>query len=402
MSGTRIYSTEPSEPESAPTPVSGAQGTVPALHKDVGGVAYDAASSSLKQGMQMSDSDLGDVWYDVDWQFLLPSSPAVDDGPSSASFWSMTGGDSETPASSFDSWLSLQRVMTTPKSQILRLPTFTMPSIVHRQHTGAGAQRVSQLILQTLKTYPLMMTRQKTPPPFLHPSLLASSFNDSLEPWHNCMSLVYMVNGRMNGSRRLFWRNYFELNRWELLATMHALAIYVIMRLDEPTGDFDGTVDGVLLRAVTVVAIQLMAVEVRSDPPPTLNSVWHDWILEESKRRLCVLFQIINMLVLFEPADMCTAHGDIILAPLPTQKQLWEAPDHYAWKRDCEMEPGDHLEFGLTKKGQLVKLGGGATIPDLGHSMAVSTDVFNWNEWCSGMDGIGNLVMLAGSLIQQV
>lgn len=92
------------------------------------------------------------------------------------------------------------------------------------------------------------------------------------------------------------------------------------------------------------------------------------------------------MLVWFEPAKMCKAVGDIILAPLPAQKQLWEAPDHNAWKRDGETQSGAQMEYGLTKTGQLVGLDG---------------DMIEWNEWYSGMDSIGNLVMLAAFMMQR-
>lgn len=156
--------------------------------------------------------------------------------------------------------------------------------------------------------------------------------------------------------------------------------------------------------------------------------------------RLCALFQIINLLVLFEPADQCVAEGEVLLAPLPAQKLLWEARDEHAWQRDGVMEPA-HIKFGLTRRGQLVKLGGGggegavdtkvssstvgrhdttataamvatttmtmAPGPSSGPVVVVvaaqatgASTVLKWNEWCSGMDGIGNLVMLAASLIQ--
>ncbi len=88
---------------------------------------------------------------------------------------------------------------------------------------------------------------------------------------------------------------------------MQALAIYVIMRLEDGEEESpDGKIDGLLLRAVTVrrnsfgkvkvalhhfadnvqvIAIHLMAVDTRSDPSATLDTVWKNWILEESRRR---------------------------------------------------------------------------------------------------------------------
>lgn len=261
------------------------------LASDIDGIAYDPTLSSLpSQEMLEFGPGLG-AWNVTDWPFLL-SSPAVPDaGPYPSPFSQTTGADTETPSSSSDSWFGPQSVETALESQIPRLPTFDMPSILRRQHADAGAQRVSQIIVQTLKSYPQMMMQQKHPPPFLHNSMLAATtadgILDSLEPWHNCMSLVYMANSKIKGSRRLFWRNvqtecerfcqrvclymisiaapclseltdrqlkYSELDAWELLATMQALAIYVIMRIDETTEENqqDARIDGLLLRAVTV------------------------------------------------------------------------------------------------------------------------------------------------------
>lgn len=171
------------------------------------------------QAMQMSEAQL-ENWDGIDWQSLLSSPNSFDDAPFSTSLSPKTALDSETPIS-FDSWNSIHRVPTTMatmmgsrKSQIPRMPTFSMPAMFRRQHIDVGAQRVSQLMFQTLNAYPLMMMRQRTPPPFLHPSILADGANDilniaadNLEPWHNCMSLVYMANSKMKGSKRLFWRN---------------------------------------------------------------------------------------------------------------------------------------------------------------------------------------------------
>lgn len=108
------------------------------------------------------------------------------------------------------------------------------------------------------------------------------------------------------------------------------------------------------------------------------------------------------MLVYFEPASMCEADGDVILAPLPAQKLLWEASDEHSWKLKGETEADAQREFGLAKNGLLVRMDEGAASERLGgwDAGAISSSTAKWNEWCSGMDGIGGLVMLAASLIQ--
>jgi hypothetical protein len=62
------------------------------------------------------------------------------------------------------------------------------------------------------------------------------------------------------------------------------------------------------------------------------------------------------MLAYFEPAAMCDLPTDLILAPLPAKKQLWEAGDEFVWKAESERDPGAQIDFGLAANGELVKL----------------------------------------------
>ena len=113
-----------------------------------------------------------------------------------------------------------------------------------------------------------------------------------------------------------------------------------------------------------------------------------------------------NMLIYFDPATLCDMHTDLIQAPLPARKQLWEAGDEFVWMAESAREPGIQTSFGLAANGDLVRVDEGR----LGCSDAVllhkssdgrslSRSTANWEEWCSGMDGFGGLVMLAASLV---
>ena len=62
------------------------------------------------------------------------------------------------------------------------------------------------------------------------------------------------------------------------------------------------------------------------------------------------------MLIYFEPAAMCELQTDLVLAPLPARKQLWEAGDESVWKAENEREAGAQTDFGLASNGELVKL----------------------------------------------
>ncbi len=110
------------------------------------------------------------------------------------------------------------------------------------------------------------------------------------------------------------------------------------------------------------------------------------------------------MLVYFEPAALCDQKTELVLAPLPAKKQLWEAGDEIVWKMENEREPEARTDFGLAANGELVKIEVGQI--HCGHPVFFSLDANassgkteNWGEWCSGMDGFGGLVMLAASFV---
>jgi hypothetical protein len=120
-----------------------------------------------------------------------------------------------------------------------------------------------------------------------------------------------------------------------------------------------------------------------------------------------VVYKIINMLVYFEPAALCGHPTDILIAPLPTKKELWEAGSESLWKLENDRHLGLGHDFALASNGDLIKLNDGELLCDSGSdyqqtinlkpSLKVTED---WGEWCSGMDGFGGLVMLAASMCE--
>jgi hypothetical protein len=81
-------------------------------------------------------------------------------------------------------------------------------TLIRRPALESGRQRTANLILHTLKSYPLMIMRHKTMPPFIHPGFVASNADsDDLEPLNNCISLLHMYGSGVDGSKKLFWRN---------------------------------------------------------------------------------------------------------------------------------------------------------------------------------------------------
>ena len=138
-----------------------------------------------------------------------------------------------------------------------------------------------------------------------------------MEPLTNCMSLVHMLSSRIHGSRKLFWKNvrmecerlhaeHLRLNKWELLAAMQALSIYILMRLDEGETDHNN-LDALMVTTVIMVATQFNSIGIDTTSVTHLmrgDTSWKDWIFEESARRLCIVYQVVDMLVYFEPAAL--------------------------------------------------------------------------------------------------
>ncbi|KAF3766647.1 hypothetical protein M406DRAFT_321284 [Cryphonectria parasitica EP155] len=318
--------------------------------------------------------------------------------------------------------------LSTPESSIPATPsipnspTSTVRSLVQRPNIQRGTQRVASLILHTLKSYPVMMLRHNALPPFVHPYLLSLDIESvHMEPLTNCISLVHMISSDVRGSRNLFWKNvrmecerviadYQQLSRWGLLAAIQALSIYVLIRLNEGETEHNN-VDFLLVRAVTLTAQQLTRSEVTCHTQCAscnkgLQTSWEEWIFRESRRRLAVVYRVVNMLIYFEPGALCNLPSGLVLAPLPARRQLWEAADGFAWKTESQKEPGLQISFGLARDGELVKVDEGRLScsdawlsHDSGDAENLSRSIANWEDWCSGMDAFGGLVMLAASLI---
>lgn len=101
-----------------------------------------------------------------------------------------------------------QQASSFPNVSIPTFPTQAVRSLVRRPKLKTGTQGIVNLILHTLKSYPLMMLRRNALPPFIHPRLISSNVeNNYMEPLTNCISLMHMISSGVQGSRKLFWKN---------------------------------------------------------------------------------------------------------------------------------------------------------------------------------------------------
>ena len=104
----------------------------------------------------------------------------------------------------------------------------------------------------------------------------------------------------------------------------------------------------------------------------------------------------------YEPVVLCNPNAELLIAPLPAKKRFWEAHDELEWKTEIQKLRGPEIAFALATNGDLLELVEGYVYCGNNISLnarPLSTGTENWQEWCSGMDGLGGLVMLAASLI---
>ena len=102
----------------------------------------------------------------------------------------------------------VEQAISSATASIPAALTYTVRSLIQRPNIKTEAQRTANLILHSLKSYPLMMLRHNTLPPFIHPRSISSDVeNTHMEPLTNCISLVHMIGSGVQGSRKLFWRN---------------------------------------------------------------------------------------------------------------------------------------------------------------------------------------------------
>ena len=164
----------------------------------------------LDAALDISDPDIADCggeYFDPDIDFADFLNPQTND--EGVQYHSLESSSLACHSiSSAGQTNQVQQAICSPDVSIPAIPTYTLRSFNQRSRLQTGAQRIANLILHTLKSYPLMMLRDNNLPPFIHPHLVSSDLeNNDMEPLTNCISLVHMLSSRIHGSRKLFWKN---------------------------------------------------------------------------------------------------------------------------------------------------------------------------------------------------
>ncbi|KAH8671728.1 hypothetical protein BX600DRAFT_459593 [Xylariales sp. PMI_506] len=228
--------------------------------------------------------------------------------------------------------------------------TYSVPSPMHQfpdclapiPRPSSTGRQIARLISQALRSYPIMMLRRETFPPFIHPHWHRSTLPVSLA---NCMGMAHIFASRSTETRPFLWysikaetkRFLDEMDSYsgeETLAAIQAQTIYLIMRVvDEATEPAELNLD--ILRVFKLLCARYQAML-----HPALDEIpdksWQHWLYEESKKRTAIVFYLIALIVSINTGISCNAVEQYRDIPLCSAKTIWEARTDIDWVTECQ------------------------------------------------------------------
>ncbi|KAI0433821.1 hypothetical protein F5Y09DRAFT_297620 [Xylaria sp. FL1042] len=289
---------------------------------------------------------------------------------------------------------------------------FSLRLFQNRVRAEPHKAHAASLFRRMLGSYAFMLLRRETLPPFISPQTYdwaEKQSNNPLEALVNCASLVQMFHARTPMNRGFIWRlirleqerlleQYVNLDRWGLLATLQALLVYCLLRAidqETPDNDFDVPLVVTCMQVTQAIANCEGTHRMVEDPnmiaSDGLDLDWREWMFNESVRRTCLVFKLLDMLVDTASFGSCTGLPGFALIPLPGSMTQWRATSENAWRADYELHFQVRTIYGVSDNGDLIKLHQ--------RSSGIDSEVATWEDWLASVGDFGTLVMVAASLL---
>ncbi|KAI2628702.1 hypothetical protein GGR54DRAFT_359440 [Hypoxylon sp. NC1633] len=279
-----------------------------------------------------------------------------------------------------------------------------------RVFTRPDHRALSTLAFRLLRSYPCMVMQKGSLPPFLSPRVYACAETGDGPPSHalvNCVSSVQAFKSRSKEADKswIWGRIWFEQERimaeyskydeWELLASLQALLVYCLLRLeDTPAGHeaFDVSLLGTINHISSALAV-VVEEHCDWDLPEEPLAAWRYWIFSESRRRTALLFQILNMLVDISSTISYRSVMGLVLVPLPSPAQMWNTLELETWLACSRASYEARTLYGLSEVGTLTRI-------NKNNCSSFQTSVAEWEAWRAEVGDIGTLVMIISGLFQ--
>ncbi|KAI3324751.1 hypothetical protein HD806DRAFT_493507 [Xylariaceae sp. AK1471] len=269
-------------------------------------------------------------------------------------------------------------------------------TLTHIRHANTITQHNARLVMQSIRTYPFMMLRRETFPPFIHPQWYRQTSPALPWPLANCMSIANLFVSRTLETGAFLWQTVKtetqkcldEMNSLSeecLLAAIQAQSMYIIMRLADGVTEPDD-LDLQLLIAFKVLCQHL---KVQNDGlylEPT-GQDWESWIRTESKIRILIVFFLISRVVSVSPGMACCVVNQYSDTPLCSGKGLWEAKTSATWA-------SEYAAYAQTQGGRIHTIGEMIELHRVNRNRIRSNELARWGASADSLGILLNSVLL--------
>lgn len=132
-----------------------------------------------------------------------------------------------------------------PRSNDITAPSKSRMPLIRLNHQDLAVDCISDLTIYMLKSFPRMMLRRHTFPPFIHPYWHWSNLPEKLA---SCMSIAQLFEARTTETRPFLWRvidaeeqRFREgteiMSMYDIQWASQALMIYIIMAIVDRESD---------------------------------------------------------------------------------------------------------------------------------------------------------------------
>jgi hypothetical protein len=288
----------------------------------------------------------------------------------------------------------------------LSIATVMKPSnaFAHRFEGQPGRDLVALFLSSLLKEY-----RDGMLPPFVHWSQRPSETQQPINSLGTCRLLVCRFFSALPAERmniwpqiqqeaERIWFNHNEFDNWELLGSIQSMLIYTLLRATQarthpPIAGFDLPFL-ICFNHVSQAMSKIAGTQEQMQAPgsTTVSSPdFHTWVLYEARKRIVVMFRLLNMVVDISDAVSCFPLPGFVIIPLPESEAQWCTTDPNEWSSLFSASCNVPSVFGMSTQGQLVKL--------QKDGVGISRSQVDWSDWCVAGGKLGYALAAAATLL---
>ncbi|CAG9976208.1 unnamed protein product [Clonostachys byssicola] len=227
------------------------------------------------------------------------------------------------------------------------------------------AEASATIVMYCIRSYPQMMLRRQTFPPFIHPHWHTEKLPENLI---NCMSIAQLFVTRTPENSPFLWRTINnevsrfknEANEMDVKAVQtaaQATLIYLIMLAVDEAEDMS-TQGARLLEVFQILSFRtrdLCGGVFLAPPECTYPSPsWEEWIFAESRRRINCFYFAIREVIQAKAEMPCVPPGAHREVALCSAKTMWEARSREEWEEERAIQNMGRLHIDLWSLGSLL------------------------------------------------